>query len=245
MSAPNWRNAPLGNGRDAGSIVCLDITWTHAHGEDRVNTASGADRDYYEVLQVSRNAHPLIIAKAYRLLVAFYHPDKPQTGDKHQFLTVVEAYGVLSDPVRRALYDRRIFGAAGPEHGELGDEALPTLDRTGPAVEDERELRDSLLQALYTIRRNQPGDPGLSLMTLAELLGCSIESMQFALWYLRGKKLIDAAGDGDFAITVLGVDCLEGKPEPKRRGQKKLAMQPYRPIEVSNKEAAAHDRRTS
>jgi curved DNA-binding protein CbpA len=197
------------------------------------------------VLQVSRNAHPLIIAKAYRLLVTFYHPDKPETGNKEQFLTVVEAYGVLSDPVRRAMYDRGIFGASRPEHVQSSDEAVRALGRSAPASEDERELRDSLLQALYTIRRNQPGNPGLSLMTLAELLGCSIESMQFTLWYLRGKKLIDAVDDGNFAITVLGVDCIESKPDRNRRGHKKLAMHRFRPIEDPAEETSAHDRRTS
>ena len=213
-----------------------------------MNTVNGVVRDYYEVLQVSRRAHPLIIAKAYRLLAAFYHPDNPETGNKDHFVTVVEAYGVLSDPVRRAMYDRRLFGAAG-SHGESGDEAVRTLGRSGPAIEDERDLRDSLLQALYTIRRNQPGSPGLSLTMLAELLGSSIESMQFTLWYLRGKKLIDAVDDGNFAITVLGVDCIEEKPGENRRDQKKLAMQPYRPIEVPieipTEDTSPHDRRTS
>ena len=211
-------------------------TCTRAHREDCLNTASGAACDYYEVLQVSRSAHPLIIAKAYRLLVAFYHPDKPDTGNKDRFLTVVEAYGVLSDPVRRAMYDRRMFGTA--EHGDSSDEAVRTLGRSDPPVEDERELRDSLLQALYTIRRNQPGNPGLSLMALAELSGCSIESMQFTLWYLRGKKLIDTVDDGNFAITVSGVDCIEGKPEHNGRGQKKLAIHPYTLREVPTEETS-------
>jgi curved DNA-binding protein CbpA len=210
-----------------------------------LKTANGVVRDYYEVLQVSRSAHPLIIAKVYRLLAAFYHPDKPETGNKEHFLSVVEAYGVLSDPVQRAMYDRRVFGAAGPAHGGSDDEAVRTFGRSGPAIEDERELRDSLLQALYTIRRNQPANPGLSLMMLAELLGCSIESMQFALWYLRGKKLIDAVADGNFAITVLGVDCIEEKSKQSRRDQKKLAMHPYQPKDVPTEDTSAHDRRTS
>jgi hypothetical protein len=216
---------------------------SHTRGEDGLKTTNGVVHDYYEVLQVSRRAHPLIIAKAYRLLAAFYHPDNPESGDKDHFLGVVEAHGVLSDPVRRAMYDRRLFGGVGSP-GEPGHDAL-IAGRSSPAIEDERDLRDSLLQALYTLRRNQPANPGLSLMMLAELLGCSIESMQFALWYLRGKKLIDAVDDGNFAITVLGVDCIEEKPEHNRRDQKQLAMQPYRPIEVSTEDMSAHDRRTS
>ena len=206
-----------------------------------MKTANGVLRDYYEVLQVSRRAHPVIIAKAYRLLAAFYHPDKQETGDKDHFLAVVEAHGVLSDPVRRAMYDRQLFGGAEPS-AEPAHEAL-TLGRSGPAIEDERDLRDSLLQALYTIRRNQPSNPGLSMMVLAELLGCSIESMQFALWYLRGKKLIDVVDEGSFAISVLGVDCIEEKPEHNRRDQKKLAMQLFQPTEIPTEETSAHDRR--
>jgi hypothetical protein len=192
-----------------------------------LNSASGAACDYYEVLQVSRNAHPLIIAKAYRLLVTFYHPDNPDTGDRDRFLTVAEAYDVLSDPVRRAMYDRRMFGPAATDHGDWGGEAVRILGRSDPPVEDERELRDSLLQALYAVRRSQPGNPGLSLMALAELFGCSIDSMQFTLWYLRGKKFIDMVDDGNLAITVFGVDCIEGKPEHNGRGQKKFAIGPY------------------
>ena len=57
--------------------------------------------DYYELLQVSRTAQPLMITKAYRLLAAFYHPDNQETGDREAFENVLAAYRVLCDPVRR------------------------------------------------------------------------------------------------------------------------------------------------
>jgi len=196
--------------------------------------------DYYEVLQVSRKAHPLMIAKAYRLLVAVYHPDKPKSGDKEQFLRIVEAYGVLSDPVRRAMYDRQTNGAAPTDGGDAGDHTLARLGRPAGKIENERELRDGLLHALYTIRRNQPGNPGLSLMTLAELLGCTTESMQFALWYLRGKKLIEMVDDGNYAITVLGVDSVEARPE-NGHGRKRLPTQSVRRIAPGSDETTAVD----
>jgi curved DNA-binding protein len=200
--------------------------------------AQAETADYYEVLQVSRNAHPLIIAKVYRLLVAFYHPDKPDTGNKNAFLRVVEAYRVLSDPVRRTTYDRRMFGAARPDRVESGDEALRSSRGAGPAIENESDLRDSLLQALYTMRRNQPQNPGLSLMTLSELLGCSIDVMQFTLWYLRGKKFIDAVDDGNVAITVHGVDHIEAKRRDSSRGHEMLAMPSYVPTELASEETS-------
>lgn len=76
-----------------------------------------AKRDYYEVLGVSQNAGPEEIKKAYRKLALKYHPDR-NPGDKRgeeRFKEASEAYQVLSDPERRAQYDR--FGHAAFEQG--------------------------------------------------------------------------------------------------------------------------------
>lgn len=162
--------------------------------------------DHYEVLQVSRNAQPLIVTKAYRLLAAYYHPDNKETGDAEAFGPIVESYRVLSDPVRRAAYDREKFGHSRTSAGNgeaPGPE--PASDRR---TADERELRAQLLQALYDVRRSKPHRPSLPLMVIPDLFGCSIDAAQFTLWYLRAKKLIEMTDDG-MVITVAGVDCVE------------------------------------
>jgi curved DNA-binding protein CbpA len=162
--------------------------------------------DHYEVLQVSRTADPLIITKAFRVLAAVYHPDNRETGDADVFRRLVEAHRLLADPVSRAAYDRQL-GRSGNGHGT----AAAPLPPESPArsAGDERQLRRMLLHALYTVRRSRPSNPGVSMRALVELCSCSVDEAQFSLWYLRGKKLIDSTGDGDYAITVAGVDEIE------------------------------------
>ncbi len=74
---------------------------------------STAQRDYYDVLGVGRDASSDEIKKAYRKLAVRYHPDR-NPGDKSaedQFKEASEAYGVLGDAEKRSRYDR--FGHAG------------------------------------------------------------------------------------------------------------------------------------
>jgi molecular chaperone DnaJ len=70
-------------------------------------------RDYYEILGVSRNATDKEIADAYRKLALKYHPDR-NPGDPdavEKFKEASEAFEVLSNPEKRAVYDR--YGHAG------------------------------------------------------------------------------------------------------------------------------------
>jgi molecular chaperone DnaJ len=70
-------------------------------------------RDYYEVLSVERTASGDVIKRSYRKLAMKYHPDR-NPGDAEaetRFKECAEAYEVLSDPQKRAKYDR--FGHDG------------------------------------------------------------------------------------------------------------------------------------
>ncbi len=73
-------------------------------------------KDYYEILGVPRDATQEEIKRAYRRLAKKYHPDVTKDPESAQkFKEIAEAYEVLSDPEKRAQYDR--FGHVGPEQG--------------------------------------------------------------------------------------------------------------------------------
>ncbi|CAA9550761.1 MAG: Chaperone protein DnaJ [uncultured Thermomicrobiales bacterium] len=77
-------------------------------------------RDYYEVLGLGRTATADELKRAYRKQARQFHPDvNPEPGAEERFKEVTEAYEVLSDPDRRAAYDR--FGHAAAGAGAGGD----------------------------------------------------------------------------------------------------------------------------
>ncbi|XP_061355037.1 uncharacterized protein LOC133299586 isoform X4 [Gastrolobium bilobum] len=65
--------------------------------------------DYYKILQVDKNAKDDDLKKAYRKLAMKWHPDKNPNNKKEaeaKFKQISEAYDVLSDPQKRAIYDQ-------------------------------------------------------------------------------------------------------------------------------------------
>ncbi|MBP5779323.1 MAG: DnaJ domain-containing protein [Campylobacter sp.] len=76
--------------------------------------------DYYEILEITREANSDEIKKAYRKLALKYHPDRNQ-GDKEaeeKFKKINEAYQVLSDENKRRMYDR--YGKEGVNNAGFG-----------------------------------------------------------------------------------------------------------------------------
>src|SRR6266699_5108488 len=76
--------------------------------------------DYYHTLGVARGASDAEIKTAYRKQAMTYHPDR-NNGSKEaeeKFKAITEAYDVLRDPDKRAVYDR--YGEAGLRGGTAG-----------------------------------------------------------------------------------------------------------------------------
>ena len=93
--------------------------------------------DYYELLQIPRNADEDAIKKAYRRLARQFHPDsnKAHIASEHMKL-LNAAYDVLSDPAKRHEYDDRLAAAsrraAAPSPPSSGAEARPRAARPTP-----------------------------------------------------------------------------------------------------------------
>jgi len=79
-----------------------------------------ADRDYYNILGVSRNASEDEIKKSYRKLAMKYHPDRNKGDEKAEkkFKEISEAYEVLKDPQKKSTYDQ--FGHEAFKSGGAG-----------------------------------------------------------------------------------------------------------------------------
>ena len=74
-----------------------------------------ADKNYYDILGVSKDASPEDIKSAYRRLAKQYHPDiNNEAGATERFKEINEAYECLSDPQKKSNYDQ--FGSSeGPQ----------------------------------------------------------------------------------------------------------------------------------
>jgi curved DNA-binding protein CbpA len=161
------------------------------------------DGDYYEALQISRNADIETIHRVYRMMAIRFHPDNPRTGNTETFLLLKRAYQVLADPVRRAQYNaaRQI----------QDQEPLPIFELKDFVVglKGEMNRRLGVLSLLYNRRRSNEDKPNLGLLDLEKLMGFPREHLTFTLWYLKSKGYVSVEDNSDCGITAQGIDFIE------------------------------------
>lgn len=105
-----------------------------------------AHRDFYNVLGVPRDASQDQVKRAYRQLARRWHPDRNPGNDEvvQRFKDITTAYTCLSDPDKRARYDR-----LGP---------LYTDDGRPPRPDEVNEVVGTVLGNLFRRRKAPPGD---------------------------------------------------------------------------------------
>lgn len=136
-------------------------------------------KDLYEVLGIRRDATEDEIKKAFRQQARTYHPDNKETGDEEKFKEVNQAYEILSDPQKRAVYDqygmsglRNAFGDAAFEFdfgfGDLSDifsqffgTSARSRRHTGPerGADIRQELAIDFLEAINGCTKQVPIQP--------------------------------------------------------------------------------------
>jgi curved DNA-binding protein CbpA len=157
--------------------------------------------DYYELLQISPAAEPDTIHRVYRFLAARFHPDNTETGDPEKFALLQQAYDVLSNPERRAVYNAR--------RQRVQPVPLSTWVDFMDNLEGELNRRLAVLAVLYFQRRSNPYRPQLSFRDLERRIGFPRDYLEFTAWYLQSKKYITRADNAEFALTAEGVDFVE------------------------------------
>ena len=160
--------------------------------------------DYYKILECSRDASDDEIKKSYRKMAMQYHPDRNagSAESEEKFKAITEAYDVLRDPNKRALYDR--YGEAGLRGGAGGFHHV------------------DLSEALNIFMRDLGGLGGLTLRQIRASLGDRLRDVGptreasdlLNVFIDEGDQLFDNAMDLNTDTVVLGqASVLAEQPE--------------------------------
>jgi curved DNA-binding protein CbpA len=159
--------------------------------------------DHYEILGIGPRADEDTIERVYRTLAGRFHPDNPSTGDAKAFQRVIEAYEILSDHDRREEYNALRERTRYSERFRLREREF--FD----GIKGEQLRRLAVLCLLY--RQAASELPGLTVLDLEQLTGCTREELASVLWYLREKKWAKSGTFTEYSITAVGFDVVENK----------------------------------
>uniref|UniRef100_A0A5B6ZQP2 J domain-containing protein n=1 Tax=Davidia involucrata TaxID=16924 RepID=A0A5B6ZQP2_DAVIN len=164
--------------------------------------------DYYKILQVDRNAKDDDLKKAYRKLAMKWHPDKNPNNKKEaeaKFKQISEAYDVLSDPQKRAVYDQ--YGEEGlkgqvppPGAGGFGGTSEgggPTMFRFNPRSADDIFSEFFGFSSPAAIERTLP-------CSLEDLYKGTTKKMKIS------RDVIDASGRPTTVEEILTIEIKPG-----------------------------------
>ena len=162
-----------------------------------------AQRDYYDILGVPRDADKKTLKDAYHRLAMKWHPDRNKAPDaEDRFKEIAKAYAVLSDPKKRARYDAS--GEEGVAHftsddlfrdhhrvAVLGDSVV-----FGFMIDQGRTLAEMLQQRIDPeVRHTKVFNFGMGGMNLAEVVA-----------FLRARDAFPEDKDDDSDEMVFGDD---------------------------------------
>jgi Ca-activated chloride channel family protein len=171
-----------------------------------------ANKDYYRLLGLPRNAAPEEIRKAYFEAARRLHPDtNTAPGDTEFFLGVQEAYEVLADPKKRAGYDAALGAdtAGPPETGPVVERILYSR-RTLPALQ-EPQMIYALLDYFPAGGANSPAAPPLNLCLVLDkstsMQGLNMDMVKATaiqiLRRMRPQDLFSVVAFSDRAETII------------------------------------------
>jgi molecular chaperone DnaJ len=183
-------------------------------------------RDYYDVLGVDRVATDAEIKKAFRAIALRDHPDK-SPGDveaENRFKAANEAYAVLSDPDKRAAYDRfghAAFGPPGssqPTVSEAFEGILADLLGRRPKRKAGRDLRYTLeltfVEAAFGVEKQ------IQFPTRRECDACRGQGTRAGSGAAAAKVCSACAGKGELGFMGGGRTC------PTCKGAGRIVLDP-------------------
>ena len=172
LPTPPALDASFPDGLDTGgALPGVEENGDSKKNETSQDAAEGSDRDYYDVLGLQRVCEQDEVRKAYRTRAKVVHPDKLHRGDggmeADEFRKITEAYAALSNPARRAEYDKG------------GKEGLRRYD-----IEQEEEL--------VLKKRRTEEDPEHTFSLLEKIFGRLPESHTISNVHLPGPETMPA-----------------------------------------------------
>lgn len=182
---------------------------------------SHSDETFYQTLELDSYASIDDVRAAYRRIVVHFHPDKNDAPDAVlMFSRINEAYKVLSDPTRKAVYDAALRRLPSSEVGDFWESAV-----TGPEATDGEHSATSIDRGFARDRDLDDRGLGSKVLTIAVLavcllIGAGLVAYLQLPWLLSvsspkvGQTFSDCSGCPSMRVVPAG-NCVMGAQMPE------------------------------